>query len=122
LRLLVATVANAVALLATTVVPGIRFQGNVVTLLVAGALFGVFNFFVRPLALLLSVPLLVLTLGLFYLVLNGILLWLASYLLPGYSVSGIFAGVLGSLVIAVLNWAFHAAFGDGGRRGRSAGR
>jgi putative membrane protein len=115
-RLIARVVANAVALLATTVVPGIQFRGSAVTLLLAGALFGLFNALVRPLAVLLSLPLLVLTLGLFYIVLNGILLWIASFFLPGYSVSGIVSGILGSLVIGVVNWALQAAFGKDEKR------
>ena len=105
MRLLAAVIANSLALLATTVVPGITFEGSLVTLLVAGVLFGLFNLFIRPLALLASIPLLLVTLGLFYLVLNGLLLWVASWFLPGYSVDGILSGILGSLVIAVVNWA-----------------
>ena len=58
------------------------------SLLVAGAIFGLFNLIVRPVALLLSLPLLIVTLGLFYFVLNGILLWVASFFLPGYNVAG----------------------------------
>ena len=110
MRVIGAIVANALALLATTIVPGIQFEGSVLTLLVAGALFGLFNVVVRPLALLLSIPFLILTLGLFYIVLNGLLLWAASWILPGYSVSGILVGVLGSLVIAVVNWALGVLF------------
>jgi putative membrane protein len=98
------------ALLATTIVPGIQFEGSVLTLLLAGALFGLFNAVVRPFALLLSIPFLILTLGLFYLVLNGLLLWMASWILPGYSVSGILSGMLGSLVIALVNWALGVLF------------
>lgn len=109
--LVLSIAANAVALLATTVVPGITFTGDLFRLLIAGALFGLFNLIVRPIALVLSIPALVLTLGLFYFVLNGILLWLAAKILPGYHVSGILAGILGSLVIAAVNWAFHALFG-----------
>src|SRR5262245_58371529 len=96
--------------MATTIVPGIHFQGSFLRLLLGGAILGVFNFFVRPLALLVSLPVLFLTLGLFYFVLNGILLWLAAKLIPGYSVSGIFAGMLGSLVMALVNWALEALF------------
>ena len=110
MRVLGAIVANALALLATTIVPGIQFEGSVLTLLLAGALFGLFNVVVRPLALLLSIPFLILTLGLFYIVLNGLLLWAASWILPGYSVSGILSGILGSLVIAVVNWALGVLF------------
>jgi len=110
MRIVLAIVFNAVALYATTLVPGIVFTGDVLTLLVAGALFGLFNLIVRPLALLLSLPLLVVTLGLFYFVLNGILLWVASFFLPGYQVRGVLPGILGSLVFTIVNWALHALF------------
>jgi len=109
--ILLSILGNAVALLATTVVPGITFSGSFVQLVVAGAIFGLFNLIVRPLALLLSLPALILTLGLFYFVLNGILLWLAQFVLPGYRVSGLLAGILGSLVLMVVNWVIHAIFG-----------
>jgi putative membrane protein len=78
---------------------------------VAGALFGLFNMIVRPIVMFFSIPLMILTLGLFLLhperhpVVGG------SMFLPGYSVSGIFAGMLGSLVIAVFNWLVHLVFG-----------
>ncbi len=104
-------VGNALALLVTTIVPGITFSGSWLQLLVAGGIFGLFNLIVRPLALLLSLPALILTLGLFYFVLNGILLWLAQFVLPGYHVSGILAGILGSLVLLVVNGLVHAIFG-----------
>jgi len=104
MSILLAVLFNAIALLATTVVPGISFRGSLLTLALAGIVFGLFNAVVRPVAIFLSVPLIVLTLGIFYLVLNGILLWLASLLIPGYAVAGIVPGILGSLVIALLNW------------------
>jgi putative membrane protein len=109
LRLIV----NAVALLATTVVPGIQFGGGWISLFVAGAIFGIFNAVVRPVALILSIPFLIVTLGLFYFVLNGGLLWAASFLLPGYSVSGLVPGILGSLVISIVNWAVQTLISDG---------
>jgi len=108
--LVLSVLANAVALLATTVVPGITFRGSWLQLVLAGALFGLFNLIVRPLALLLSIPALILSLGLFYFVLNGILLWLAQFILPGYRVDGIVSGILGSLVLMVVNWLLHAIF------------
>jgi putative membrane protein len=113
MRMLGGIVVNAVALLATAwIVPGISFHGNWITLLLAGALFGLFNLIVRPIAFFFSIPVMILTLGLFYFVLNGLLLWLASLVLPGYRVDGIIAGMLGSLVIAILNWAIYAVFGS----------
>lgn len=110
MRLLVGIFCNALGLLAATIVPGIHFNGDFLQLLLAGALLGLFNFFVRPVAVFISIPFLVLTLGLFYFVLNGILLWLAAKFIPGYSVSGIFAGMLGSLVLGLANWALEALF------------
>lgn len=110
MRFVVAVVCNSLGLLATTIVPGIHFRGDWLHLLLGGAILGVFNFLVRPLALFISIPLLVLTLGIFYFVLNGILLWLAAKFIPGYSVSGIFAGMLGSLVLSLANWALEGLF------------
>ena len=111
MRILSAIIFNAVALYATAlIVPGITFRGSLLTLAVAGAIFGLFNLIVRPLAVLLSLPLLIVSLGLFYFVLKGILLWVASFFLPGYSVAGILPGILGSLVFAVVNWALHTLF------------
>jgi putative membrane protein len=112
MKILISIVANAVALLATAyVVPGITFGGSPVQLLVAGAIFGLLNLIVRPIVLFLALPALVLTLGLFYFVLNGLLLWAFSKLMPGYDVNGLWAGILGSLVIMVVNWVASALFG-----------
>jgi putative membrane protein len=102
---------NAVALWATTFVPGITFSGNLVTLLVGGAILGLFNLIVRPLALIVSIPLLIVTLGLFYFVLNGILLWVVSLFIPGYFVGGLIPGILGALVMTLVNWVLHALSG-----------
>jgi putative membrane protein len=112
LRFLWALIFNPIALLATaTVVPGISFRGDLPTLFVAGLVLGLFNLIVRPIAMLLTLPVLILTLGLFYFVLNGLLLWAASYFLPGYQVAGLVPGILGSLVIALVNWALGTLVG-----------
>jgi len=115
MRLIAHIVGNALAILATTIVPGISFRGSWLTLLLGGAILGLFNAVVRPIALFLSLPALLLTLGLFYFVLNGLLLWVAAWFIPGYRVSGIVAAVLGGLVVGVINWALHALLGGGKR-------
>jgi putative membrane protein len=103
--ILIGIVCNAVALYVTTlVVPGIAFTGNLATLFFAGLILGVFNLVVRPIAMLLALPLLIITLGLFYFVLNGLLLWLAAAFLPGYSVNGLVPGIVGALVMTLTNW------------------
>jgi putative membrane protein len=109
--ILLRVIFNAIGLLATTIVPGIVFTGSWVQLIVGGAILGLFNLIVRPLALLLSVPALILTLGLFYFILNGFLLWLVQFLIPGYVVQGLLPGILGSLVLMVVNWILHGLFG-----------
>jgi putative membrane protein len=109
--IVLAVVFNAVGLWATTFVPGIVFRGDLLTLIVGGAILGLFNLIVRPLALLISLPLLIVTLGLFYFVLNGILLWLVSLLIPGYVVTGLIPGILGALVLTLVNWLLGALFG-----------
>jgi putative membrane protein len=111
MRILRAIIVNAIALFVTTIVPGITYRGGWLGLLLCGVVLGLFNMIVRPIALLISLPLLILSLGLFYFVLNGLLLWLASFVLPDYSVSGLIPGILGSLVMAVANWALDTLFG-----------
>jgi len=103
--ILIGIVGNAVALYITTLlVPGITFTGNLLTLFLAGLILGIFNLIVRPIAMLLALPLLIITLGLFYFVLNGLLLWLAAAFLPGYSVNGLIPGIVGALVMTLTNW------------------
>ena len=116
MRFVVGLLANMAALFATQVVPGITFRGDLVQLAVAGLLLGLFNLVVRPLAMLISLPLLVLTLGLFYFVLNGALLWLAGQFLPGYHVRGLASGIVGALVLGIVNWAVHALLGTASKK------
>jgi putative membrane protein len=109
--ILVRILVNAVALYATTFVPGITWHGSLVQLVIAGAILGLFNLIVKPLAMLISLPLLIVTLGLFYFILNGILLWVAQFILPGYAVRDLVAGILGALVMTLVNWVLHALIG-----------
>ena len=106
LRALLRVALNGLALfVASTLVPGVSWNGGLLALLLAGFVIGLVNVLVRPLLTLLSLPLILLTLGLFYLVLNGLLLWLASLLLPPLEIAGCLPAILGGLVIAIFNWA-----------------
>jgi putative membrane protein len=86
----------------------LSFEGGVLALLLVAAIFGVVNAVVRPLVTLLSIPLLVLTLGLFSLVINalmfGLTIWLADALGLGLSTTGFGPTFLGALVLAVIGW------------------
>jgi len=110
MRALVQIVLNGVAVLvAAYLVPGISYTGSLLSLLLVGLVIGLINLIVKPIVTVLSLPLIVVTLGLFYLVINGLMLWLAALLLPHtLQVSGCGAAILGGLVIALVNWLVRA--------------
>lgn len=96
-------VLTAVALLVVgNLVSGIHIDG-IGYALVAAVILGLVNAFVRPVMVVLTLPLTLLTLGLFLLVVNALMLWLASALVPGFDVAGFFAALLGSLLLTILN-------------------
>lgn len=108
MRLLLLWVLNAVALLAVTyLLPAIQVAGFGSALLAALVL-GFINTLVRPLLAILTLPITVLTLGVFYLVLNGLLFWLAGALLPGFEVAGFWAAVFGAILYGIIAWALSA--------------
>jgi putative membrane protein len=95
---------TAVALgVAARLVPGIHIASGAV-LVVAALILGFVNAVVRPVLVLLTLPLTILTLGLFYLVVNGVAFGIAAALVPGFSVATLGAAVLGSLVVALVSW------------------
>ncbi len=94
-------------LLAARLLEGLHF-GGAASLLLAALALGVVNAIVRPLALLLTLPITILTLGLFLLVLNGAMLGLAALLVPGFVIDGFGTALLGAIIISltgmVANW------------------
>ena len=84
-------------------VPGIVVEG-VAPAIVAALIFGVINAIVRPLLLLLTLPITVVTLGLFILVINGLCLGLTAYLVQGFSIAGLWPAVLGAVVMSLISW------------------
>lgn len=109
MRALLQIVLNGVAvLIAAYLVPGISYTGSLAYLLLVGLVIGLINLLVKPLVTLLSLPLIVVTLGLFYLVINGLMLYLAAGVLDGLEVQGCLPAILGGLVIAVFNWVTRA--------------
>jgi len=99
---------------AETIVPGVRIDGWG-NLVVAALLLGIVNAVIRPIILILTLPLTVLTLGLFILVVNGISLALVAWLMPGFSLSGLGAAILGSIVVGLTSWLASAFVGGSGR-------
>ena len=102
-------VINAAALWAATrLVPGIAFSGDWRLLLVVALVFGVLNAVVRPVLMLLTLPFLLLTLGLFTFILNAFMLWMTSSVSEalglGFHVAGFWAAFLGALVVTVVSF------------------
>ncbi|MFQ5526577.1 MAG: phage holin family protein [Thermoanaerobaculia bacterium] len=90
--------------LAAYLIPGIHYSGGILYLLLTGLVIGVLNLFVKPLVTLFSLPLIVLTLGLFYLAVNGAMFYAASALLSGLDVDGCLPAILGGIVLGLFNW------------------
>jgi putative membrane protein len=102
---------NGLALwVAARLLPGIHYQGDLWSLLLAGLVVGALNLLVKPLVTLLSLPLVLVTFGLFYLVINGFLLWLADRLLDGLSVDSFLWAIVGGFFLALWNLVLRALF------------
>jgi len=119
--LLLRVIVNAATIyLAAYLVPGIVVSG-IGPALVAGLVLGVINAVVRPILVVLTFPLTLLTLGLFLFVLNAFCLWLTSALVPGFTVDGFGPAFLGALVISIVSWVMTAFVNDAGRVRRMRG-
>jgi putative membrane protein len=109
MRFLLRLVINAAALwVAVQIVPGIGYSGSSWAPFLGVALvFGVVNAFIRPVVKLLTLPLIFLTLGLFALVVNGMMLWLTGYLSSKlgmhFQVDGCWTAILGALVVSIVS-------------------
>ncbi|MEE9556606.1 MAG: phage holin family protein [Candidatus Adiutricales bacterium] len=106
---------SAVSLLIVSyIVPGIEVQGFFYAL-IAALFLGVLNAIVRPVLIILTLPLTILTLGLFLFVVNGIMLMLVSLVLKGFHVNGFWPAVLGALLLSVINWFSNSYINSKGR-------
>jgi putative membrane protein len=104
----VRTLVNAAALwVATKIVPGVSFDGGPLAFLGVALVFGVINATLRPLTKILTFPLIIVTLGIFALIVNGLMLWftssLSSSLGLGFHVSGFWAAFFGALVVSIVS-------------------
>jgi len=112
---LLRVIVNALAImLAASIVPGIAVDG-LVSALAAAVLLGLINAFVRPVLLILTLPITLLTLGLFLFVLNGFCFWLVAWLVKGFHVAGFGSALLGSVVVSVVSWIVTALISDSGK-------
>jgi putative membrane protein len=122
--IVIRVVLNAVAVwIATLIVPGVDVTTDstgkkILTLVVVGAILGLINATIKPIVQLLSLPLTLLTLGLFALVVNGLLFWLVSAISSGlgapFHVDGFWAGFWGALVVSVVSFLLSIVVKDPG--------
>lgn len=101
-------------LFAAYVIEGIRISGFFAAFF-AAAILGVLNAFLRPVLLVLTLPINILTFGLFTFIINALLLKMASGVIPGFEVHGFWPAVFGSLIISVVSWLLNSLISDRGR-------
>lgn len=113
--LVIRWIVSALALwMTSSVVRGIEVRG-LGPLLLAAAMIGVINAFIRPIVLVLTLPLSVITLGLFALVVNAAMLGLASAFVPGFEVHGFWAALWGWLLLSFFTFCINVLIGEHGR-------
>jgi putative membrane protein len=126
MRFLIRLIANAAALaIATWILSDITLTGSstlneAITLLVVALIFGVLNAIIKPIFAILSIPLLLITLGLFLIVINACMLlltsWLAGLFDLGWHVEGFWTAILGSLIISIVSFVLNAFIPDPGEK------
>ena len=96
--------------LSSRVISGVHVRG-IESLIAAGLILGVLNALVRPVLIILTIPLTLLTLGLFLFVVNGITVWMTAAFLRGVDVDGLWPAILTAMIITVTSWAARAVAG-----------
>ena len=100
--------------LASQIVPGVAFASTG-TLIAAAILLGIVNAIVRPILIVLTLPITLVTLGVFLLVVNGLMIELVAWLLSGFHVAGLWPAILCALVVSVTSWVVTGFVGPHGR-------
>jgi putative membrane protein len=119
-RILLLWAFNAVALIvADWLIDGIQFDDEWVVI-PAGAVFGIVNWLVKPLVTLLSLPLIILTLGIALFFVNLLMLYITSWVVPGFDIDGFWSAVGATIVIWIVNTALQSVFGVDDMRRRRA--
>ncbi|MEE8157113.1 MAG: phage holin family protein [Gammaproteobacteria bacterium] len=111
LRWIIASLGLAVASL---LVPGMEIR-SIGTLLGAALLLGLVNAFIRPIVILLTIPITIVTLGVFIVIINAAMLGLVASLLDGFVLSGFLAAVFGSIIVGITSWIAAMYIGPNGR-------
>ena len=96
-------------MLVTYFVPGIKVQ-SFYTALIAALVLGLINSLIKPILIILTLPVNILTLGLFTLIINAFLFWLAATIVKGFGVDGFWPAFWGALAMSVVSWVLNGIF------------
>ena len=108
MKLLAGWLLNALALLGVAyLVPGIHVQ-NYLIAAIAAVVIGLANMLIKPILVIFTLPVTIITLGLFIFVINGILFWGVGHFLQGFEVNTLKAGIIGAFAYSVISWVFSA--------------
>jgi putative membrane protein len=100
--------------LSAQIVPGIEFRSTE-SLVAAGLLLGIVNAFVRPIIVILTLPITLLTLGLFLLIINGLMIELVAFFLKGFVVASLWSAIGAAIVVGLTSWVMSGWIGPRGR-------
>jgi putative membrane protein len=108
-RLAITWVFNTIALfVATWLLSGLSYGSDWWALLIAGLVFTLVNFFLKPVLAILSIPFIIVTLGIFYFLINVFMLYLTHWIVPQFTIASFWWAVLGAIIISFVNWVMRA--------------
>jgi putative membrane protein len=111
-RLAYGFAANLLGIFLASMLGLLEYGGSFLTLILASVAFGVINALIRPVVTVLSLPAIIMTFGLFIFVVNALMLWLTSIVVPSFNVIGFWHTVGAAIVIGLVNFVLHALVGD----------
>jgi putative membrane protein len=97
---------------------GISYGDDWWSLLIAAIVFTLINAFVKPVLAFLSIPFIVVTLGIFYFLINVLMLYLTDWIVSDFKIENFWWACLGAIIVSIVNFILHMIFGDPGDRGR----
>ena len=111
MHLVLRVLSMAVAIYLTIhLVPGITLSGGWMTLLIVALVWSVILAVIKPVLSILTLPITVITLGLFSFVLNALLFWAMTFIVPGFDIAGFIPALLGSIVLSIFSWLIEKVF------------
>jgi putative membrane protein len=112
MKIIIHWVILTLAVLATPfIVSGIHVDGLLTAIAVA-AILGFINTVIKPVVTILTLPINIITLGLFSVILNGLFFWFVASIVSGFTIDSFISAIWGAFVISILNWILNKAFGD----------